>query len=155
LKYLIKTPWVFLKYFFIKSLFEGFFLLILLKHLNVRIQLLSVLCFVLIMNVPPKCMTILILPMSRFDRSSLRYDYSWSEIDKAKIHGIVSDDNVIDRDNGYQVLDFMNRFFQMSGLMTLDSFHRLENLIKKHMPEKNTTRGEMKNWLGKNWNKRI
>lgn len=93
--------------------------------------------------------------MSRFDRSSLRYDYSWSEIDKAKIHGIVSDDNVIDRDNGYQVLDFMNRFFQMSGLMTLDSFHRLENLIKKHLPEKCTTRGEMKNWLGKNWNKRI
>lgn len=93
--------------------------------------------------------------MSRFDKFSLRFDYSWSDADKAVVHKNISDDNVIDRDNGYQILDFMNRFCQMSGLVSLDSFHRLENLIKKHLPDKCTTRGDMKDWLGKNWNKRI
>ncbi|PZR22700.1 MAG: hypothetical protein DI539_04950 [Flavobacterium psychrophilum] len=93
--------------------------------------------------------------MSKFDKLSLRYEYSWSDADKAKNFKNISDDDVIDRNNGYQVLDFMNRFFQMSGLISLDSFHRLENLIKKHMPEKCITRIDMNVWLGKNWNKRI
>ncbi len=93
--------------------------------------------------------------MSKFDRFSLRHTYSWSDTDKAKTHRYITDDDIIDRTNGYQVLDFMNRFFEMSGLMSLDSFHRLENLICKHLPEKCTTRGDMKDWLGKNWNKRI
>ncbi len=94
-------------------------------------------------------------PMPKFDRYSLMYNYSWSEADKAKIHKHSTDDDIIDRNNGYHVLDFMNSFFQLSGLMSLDSFHKLENLIYKHLPEKYTTRGEMKNWIGKNWNKRI
>lgn len=93
--------------------------------------------------------------MSRFDKLSLRNEYSWSDTDKAKNFKNVCDDDVIDRNNGYQMLDFMNRFFQMSGLFSLDSFHRLENLIKKHMPEKCITRGDMNIWLGKNWNKRL
>jgi hypothetical protein len=93
--------------------------------------------------------------MSKFDRFSLRYTYSWSDTDKAKTHKHITDDDIVDRNNGYQVLDFMNRFFEMLWLISLDSFHRLENLIYKHLPEKCVSRGDMKDWLGKNWNKRI
>jgi len=93
--------------------------------------------------------------MPRFDRFSLTKTYSWTEDDKARMHEIINDDNVIDRKNGYHVLDFMNRFFQMSGLMTLDSFQKLEDLLCKHLPEKCNTRGEINNWLGNNWNKEV
>lgn len=93
--------------------------------------------------------------MPGFDKFSLLYTYSWTDEDKAKLYKHTTDDDIIDRKNGYQLLDFMNHFFKISGLMTLDSFHRLEKLIGRHLPEKYTTRGEMKNWLGRNWNKRI
>ncbi|MDV6169069.1 hypothetical protein R1T16_11590 [Flavobacterium sp. DG1-102-2] len=93
--------------------------------------------------------------MPKFDKFSLKCTYSWTEADKAKIEGDITNDDIIDRNNGYQVLDLINYFFEMSGFMTTDAFNRLEQLIRKELPEDLKTRREIKAWLTKNWNKRL
>jgi len=93
--------------------------------------------------------------MQQIDKFSLKCTYSWTDADKAKIEGDITNDDIIDRNNGYQVLDLINYFYEMSGFMTPDAFSRLEHLIRKDLPEDLKTRREIKNWLTKNWNKRL
>ncbi|MES2485534.1 MAG: hypothetical protein V4581_06245, partial [Bacteroidota bacterium] len=61
----------------------------------------------------------------------------------------------IDRSNGYHIIDFINRFMMIHGLFSQESFCRTEKLIQLYMPQKICTRHKMKQWLSKNWNKRI
>jgi hypothetical protein len=86
-----------------------------------------------------------------FKREDLKYSYNWCEVyteDK-----FVSPEDIIDRNNGYQMLGFFNRFAQLHGLISLSSLHRLEKLFCKYMPKEINTRSEIKLWLGKNWNR--
>jgi hypothetical protein len=87
----------------------------------------------------------------QFKREDLKYTYSWNEDYREKA-GIDQDD-IIDRNNGYQMLFFYNRFLKLHGLFSQSSLHRLEKLVCKYLPEKINTRAEIKLWLGKNWNK--
>jgi len=91
--------------------------------------------------------------MPPFKKEDLRYTYNWDEDSLARTFRAIHLDDVIDRNNGYQILEFINRFLLLNGLFALSSMHRLEKLICKYMPEKITTRSEMKMWLGQNWNK--
>lgn len=91
--------------------------------------------------------------MSLFKKGDLKYTYNWDEDSLAKTFRSINQDDIIDRTNGYQILEFINRFLAINGLFTISSLHRLEKLICRYMPEKLNTRNEMKMWLGQNWNK--
>lgn len=92
--------------------------------------------------------------MSDFDKFSLKCNYSWTDADKAKRHEHSIDD-VIDTNNGYQVLDFINRFMEVSGHRSLESFNRVEKMVKRELPENHATRKEIESWLSKNLYKRV
>lgn len=93
--------------------------------------------------------------MSDFDKFSLKCNYSWSDSDKAKRHENSSADDVIDTNNGYQVLDFINRFMEAAGHRSLESFNRVEKMVKRELPENYASRKEIESWLSKNMYKRV
>jgi len=93
--------------------------------------------------------------MSDFDKFSLKCNYSWTDADRAKRHENSSIADVIDTNNGYQVLDFINHFMKVSGHRSIESFNRVEKMVKRELPEGVTTQKEIENWLSKNLLKRV
>jgi len=93
--------------------------------------------------------------MSDFDKFSLKCNYSWSDADKANRYENSSADDVINTNNGYQVLDFINHFMEVVGHRSLESFNRVEKMVKRELPENFTTRKEIESWLSKNMYKRV
>jgi len=91
--------------------------------------------------------------MPPYKKEDLKYSYNWDEDSLAATFRSINQDDTIDRCNGYQMLEFINRFLSMNGLFSISSLYRLEKLICRYMPEKINTRSEMKSWLGQNWNK--
>jgi len=86
-----------------------------------------------------------------FKKEDLKYTYKWCEEYREK--KTIDSDDVIDRNNGHQMLAFFNRFLVLHGLFSRNSLHRLEKLFCSYMPKDIVTRSEIKNWLGLNWNK--
>lgn len=86
-----------------------------------------------------------------FKKEDLKYKYEWDKPFNAK--SFIERDDYIDRENGEQMLAFFNRFLKLHGLFSLSSLYRLEKLFCKYMPKKITTRSEIKDWLGENWNR--
>lgn len=93
--------------------------------------------------------------MANFNKAALRYQYNWSEPFKSKRYLHFDDYDIIDRRNGYHILDFINRFLTLHGLYSYDYFRKVEVMICRYMPENLDTRSEMKDWLRKNWNARL
>jgi hypothetical protein len=94
--------------------------------------------------------------MPNFGKPALLYThYKWTDTEQSKRYIHFSNDDVVDLENGYHVLDFINRFMMFSGLISQESFNRIEMLLCQHMPKKIRTRGEMKLWVSKNWNTRF
>lgn len=93
--------------------------------------------------------------MPNFGRNALIFKYRWSETEQVSRYLEFGADDVIDRTNGYHMLDFINRFMMLYGLISQESFSRAEKLICHHMPQHINTRSEMKIWLSKSWNKRL
>ena len=89
--------------------------------------------------------------MAIFKRKDLKFEYDWDLTYVERSY--VEQDDIINRKNGHQMLAFYNRFLKLHGLFSQSSLHRLEKLICRHMPKNITTRVEIKNWLGQNWNK--
>ncbi|MCO6149450.1 hypothetical protein [Flavobacterium sp. NRK1] len=86
-----------------------------------------------------------------FKKEDLKYKYKWEKPFNEK--SFIGMDDYIDRENGQQMLAFFNRFLKLHGLFSLGSLHRLEKLFCKYMPKHITTRSEIKDWLGENWNR--
>jgi hypothetical protein len=93
--------------------------------------------------------------MADFGKNALILKYRWSDEDQGCRYMVFNAEDIIDRANGYHVLDFINRFMMLYGLISQESFSRTEKLINLHMPKHITTREDMKLWLSKSWNKRI
>jgi hypothetical protein len=93
--------------------------------------------------------------MPVFGKSALTYKYFWSDNEHSCRYTFFSGDDIINRTNGYHILDFINRFMMIYGLISHESFSRVEHLICRHMPAHINSRHDMKMWLSKNWNRRI
>ena len=83
------------------------------------------------------------------------YKYNWDLSVQRKHAQSYFHDDTIDRKNGYELLDFINRFMLVHGLTNLGSFQKLEWMICKYLPQELTTRHEMEDWLRKNWGQRV
>lgn len=93
--------------------------------------------------------------METFGKSALRYKYFWPAEDKDKTFMSYYDDDIIDRRNGYQLLNLINHFMKIHGLTNLGSLHKMEWMICKYMPQDIVTRNDIEDWLRKNWGQRV
>jgi len=94
--------------------------------------------------------------MTDYSRKKLlRYNYSWAHPAEQKSYESYKDNDIIDRNNGFELLDFINRFMGIHGMEADRSFSKLERLIKNYMPADLKTRIEIKMWLRKNWDVRF
>lgn len=93
--------------------------------------------------------------MANFNKAALKYTYYWTVSCKSKRYLYLSDEDIIDRRNGFHMLDFVNRFLTLHGLFSFEYFRKVEFMICRYMPLNLETRGEMNDWLRKNWNTRF
>lgn len=89
------------------------------------------------------------LIMARFDKPQLQNTYSWKEGSPGCTPTFL-DNDVIDTANGHDVLNFINRFFALHGLTSIESFKKLEYLLLKK-PLNINTRKDITTWIRKNW----
>jgi len=89
--------------------------------------------------------------MTNYGKSALQYKYLWPARDMNENQLLYNDDDIIDRHNGYQVLSFINRFLTVHGLTNLESFQKVEWMIRKFLPKDLYYRYEIEDWLRKNW----
>jgi hypothetical protein len=90
--------------------------------------------------------------MTDFKKSNLKYSYSWTaakENDNARITGF-PDNYLLDRNEGYEVLPYINRYMISKNWTLEASFHKIEKAIRVDLP--GTTRGHasIKKWLNDN-----
>jgi hypothetical protein len=93
--------------------------------------------------------------MPDFGRNALLLSYRWGDEENAGRHLIEGPEDIIDRENGYHMLNFINGFMLLCGLISRESFNRVEKLVCHKMPKRIVKRSEMVFWLTKNWNKRF
>lgn len=86
--------------------------------------------------------------------SDLTYEYSWTVVsgDNPQITG-APDDALLNRNEGYEMLEFINRVAEVSKWTAKPSALKVERLIKQHLPSDIRTRASIWQWLIDNWNK--
>ena len=92
--------------------------------------------------------------MPKFAKTDLQYHYQW-DIKKTILSPTFLDDDLIDSTNGNDVLNFINRFFAVHGLLSHHSFLRLETLLYHHLPININSRKEITSWVKKNWDRQF
>jgi len=93
--------------------------------------------------------------MTKYGKPALQYKYLWPAQEIKPTQSLYNDDDIIDRGNGYHMLDFINRFLSVHGLTNLGSFHKVEWMMCKYLPQDITTRYEIEDWLRKNWGQKV
>lgn len=91
--------------------------------------------------------------MANFNKKSLRYGYSWTivkENDNSKIIGF-PDDAILDSNEGYEVLPFINKYMSSRKWAYESTFHNIEQTIKEHLPDTVRNHKHIKEWLDDNF----
>lgn len=94
--------------------------------------------------------------MGLLSKSDLQYEdeYSWTAIDNdnPKITG-VPDSTLLNREEGYEVLAFINRFAVKHSFKQKISGLKVETMIHDHLPEDTRSHANVEKWLVANWKK--
>jgi hypothetical protein len=86
----------------------------------------------------------------KFNKDRLLYkDYNWDMVGTTEAEG-----NILDRTEGYQVLNFINHFMTDYSLETLKSFQKLERMIHDAPHEIIEDKETLTNWILLNWKKK-
>ncbi len=90
--------------------------------------------------------------MGNFTRNDLRYSYDWraSEGDNKRITGF-PDDVLLNRNEGYEVLYFINKYMTNKSWQQLSTFQKLESTIKNDLPSNIRSHNNVRNWLDNNF----
>lgn len=87
-------------------------------------------------------------------KSDLQYkdEYSWTTTgdDVPKITGI-PDSTLLNREEGYEVLAFINRFAKKHSFRQKDSGLKVESMIHDHLPGDVRSHANVEKWLVENW----
>ncbi len=92
--------------------------------------------------------------MALITKSDLQHqDYSWTtyEDDNPKITG-VPDSTLLNRKEGYEILYFVNKFAEIHKLTAKSLGHKIEKMIRKHVPSNIHSQSGIKSWIENNWN---
>lgn len=90
----------------------------------------------------------------QINRDDLMYEYTWTtdENDDPKITGH-SDSDLIDRDEGYEILPFINSLLNEWDLKKMNSANKIEYMIHILLPGDVRSRSRIKKWISDNWKK--
>lgn len=90
--------------------------------------------------------------MANFHRSDLRYNYTAQSAggNCKKVRGFPSN-VVLNRNEGYEVLHFINHYMSRRHYSQLVTFERIEEAIKTKLPF-DTSYANVKKWLRQNYN---
>lgn len=85
-------------------------------------------------------------------KSDLKYVYSWTAVapDDPKVAGY-PDSVLLNRNEGNEVLAFINRFAIAHNFKQKQSGSRTERLIREHLPDDVLSRRNVNRWLLQNW----
>ncbi|RPI18471.1 MAG: hypothetical protein EHM58_05295 [Ignavibacteriae bacterium] len=91
--------------------------------------------------------------MALLSSRDLKYTYSWTayEGDNPKISG-EPDNTLLNRNEGYEMLYFINKFAEIHNFINKESGHKVEELIKTKVPSHIHSQIKIKDWLVQNWN---
>lgn len=86
--------------------------------------------------------------------NDLRYSYSWTAIppDNPKVTGN-PDSTLLNRNEGYEMLYFINKFCELYDLKNKSTAHKVETMIKEHLPSNIRSQANVRAWLIENWKK--
>jgi len=92
--------------------------------------------------------------MALINKADLKYTYSWSVIspDDPKVTGI-PDSTLLNRNEGYEVLAFINRLAKASNWVEKSPALKAERLIKNYLPGDTRSHAHVWKWLVDNCNK--
>jgi hypothetical protein len=90
--------------------------------------------------------------MSLLSRSDLRFIYSWSAIlpDDPRISG-KPNSTLLNRNEGYEVLYLINTFADLNSINIKKSGHKIERMIRNHLPGDIRKQEAVVNWINSNW----
>ena len=90
--------------------------------------------------------------MPLLQKSDLKFEYSWKSVppDNPKNRGN-PDSSLLNRQEGYEVLDFINDFAVRCGFKQKASGLKVERMLKKHLPGDIRGRANVRKWLTDNW----
>jgi hypothetical protein len=91
--------------------------------------------------------------MQSFGKSDLLYKYSWTierESENQRIIGF-SPHYFLYRGEGYEMLPFIRKYMKSRSLQSLETFHKIEEIIKKHLSLSIASHIDIKNWLDQNY----
>jgi len=91
--------------------------------------------------------------MANFNRSDLKFTYSWSADggDNPKLRG-APDDSLLDRTEGYEVLYIIQKIMEANAWVQVVTGQKIERMIKSHSPSTIRTQAGIKAWINQNWN---
>ncbi|SBV91744.1 conserved hypothetical protein [uncultured Desulfovibrio sp.] len=89
-------------------------------------------------------------------RSDLVYEksYIWKVLpnDNPKITG-KPDSTLLNRNEGYEVLDFINNYMKTHKLSTVAEGQKVEKMIRNDVPKHIHSHSKISEWIADNWNK--
>jgi hypothetical protein len=90
--------------------------------------------------------------MGNFKKAQLLYKYNWNISSGDNPNETDSPDNdVLNRNEGYEMLSFINYFMVEYSLENIATFHKIEKLINEYLPSQYRSRENIKKWLLDNW----
>lgn len=89
--------------------------------------------------------------MAKFEIKNMSYIYRWTTYnnDDPKVTG-KPDSTLLNRNEGYEILSFINNYADRNNLSTSDC-KEIEELIKTKVPKDIHSREKISNWLDKNF----
>lgn len=96
--------------------------------------------------------------MPIIDRSDLKYDYIWDTQPAQKPRRTThtegeTESRLFRRDEGEEVLDFINEYSNQQGFKSKEEALEVERLLRDEMKNKDMTRKEVRLWLQEHMNK--
>lgn len=90
--------------------------------------------------------------MALFTKSDLKYEYSWTALsgDNPKITG-EPDSTLLNRNEGYEMLYFINKFAEKNRWQKKSSGEILEKMIKEKVPSDIRSQVNIERWIKENW----
>ena len=89
-------------------------------------------------------------------KSDLLYEneYSWTtyEDDDPKVTG-VPDSTELNRNEGYEILHFINRLMDKNDLKKIATANKIEKMIRNDVPKNIHSHSKISKWIIDNWNK--
>lgn len=93
--------------------------------------------------------------MKLITREDLYYNnYFWTAMsgDNPKIIG-EPDSTLLNRQEGYEVLYFINKFAEINGFKKKESATKVERMMQEEVPNNIRSQKNIKEWIEQNWNR--